>query len=110
KPKLPPIRFTKDVDGISPLIVKALQSNKNYNFDFYFYKADDQGGGADKLFYKIHLEDAHITAVHTFMTNRYMSEKDPLQEVVTIEYSTIHWESPISGKMDDYKFKDSAKG
>ncbi len=89
-----PFVITKEVDQSSPLLHQALTSNevlKDVTLDFWQPSA--AGGGAEKKYYTVKLENASIAGIRHVMPNNKVPElaRQAAYEEISLVYSSITW-------------------
>lgn len=92
-----PLVITKEIDRSSPLLMNALVNNENvtaFSLEFYHPSIGGSvGGGAEKVFYKIELTNARVSAIETMMDNNTHPDlvKYAPYETVAFTYQKITW-------------------
>ena len=104
-----PIRFTKHVDGSSPLLWMALVRSESLTeviFDFYRINAS----GENVNYYSVQLKNAQVVQMSTDLADTAQAvglESDLTREHVELTYQEIIWEHKDAGTMSQDQWKQT---
>jgi type VI secretion system secreted protein Hcp len=102
-----PLRFTKQVDRSTPLLMNAWVNNEKLTqFELRFYRPLQSGG--EENYYTIILTNAYIVSIRQeILNNKYPDNLNyPVFEHVTVVYDSIEWayESPAINSYANWEY------
>ncbi len=107
-----PFVITKEIDKSSPLLYKVLTTNETLGtWELLCFRpaASALGSaGAETMYYKVVLTNAHIVSIHSRMLNNRIPDNSPLPQMedITFTYSKIEWTITDGGitAADDWSY------